>query len=76
VVCISPHRSDRRNRRECSENFRFADITGMDNQFGADKSIDYPGVEITVGVGYNADAGNSFPRRFSGHVLSFLYSVS
>ena len=49
---------------------------GMDNQIGADKSIDYPGIEISMGVGYDADTNKPFPQRFAGHVLSFLFSVS
>jgi hypothetical protein len=48
----------------------------MDNQFGTDKRIDYPGIEISVGVGNNADPNKTFPQRLAGHVLSFLISVS
>ena len=55
-----PHRSDRRNGRERIENFRFADITGMDNQIGPDKNIDHPGIEIPVGVGYDPDSNKTF----------------
>lgn len=75
AVCVSPHRSDRCNRRERIENFRFADITGMNDQVGAGKSIDCPGIKISVSVGYDADTKKTFPQRSVGHFLPFLFSV-